>query len=106
MTDETTPFNPSDHFLYEEDKTKARTYYQIESARLRHDDWDDVINNCKWTDKQTTQVETYEGDAAELAYDLAKDASIPTAEEIYDGDGGPAPEPADPNSPEALYDGA
>ena len=105
MANETPPFNPRDNFYFtDEEAVKVRTHYQIESARLRHDDWDDVVNNHKWTDEQTTEVETYEGDAAQLAYDVAKEASTPTAEEMYDGPG-PAPEPADPNSPEAIYDG-
>ena len=105
MANETPPFNPGDYFT-DDEAVKVRTHYQIESARLRHDDWDERLNSHKWTNEQTTQVETHEGDAAEFAYNLAKDASTVSAEQLYDGDGGPAPEPADPDSPEAIYDGA
>jgi len=92
-------------FYDDADQVKIRTQITADNARSRHDDWDATVTGHKWTEEQKQEVEFHEGDAAELAYTIAKDASTVSAEQLYDGDGGPAPEPADPDSPEALYDG-
>ena len=101
MANDTLPFDPGAYFT-DDEAAKVRTYYQVEAARSRNEDWDPVVNGHKWTDGQIEQVETYEGDAAQLAYDLAKEALTPTAEEIYDSDAPPVTAP-EPGSAEDLY---
>ena len=89
-------------FYDDADQVKIRTQITADNARSRHDDWDATVTGHKWTEEQKQEVEFHEGDAAEFAYNLAKEASTLTAEQIYDADAPPATAP-EKGSAEDIY---
>ena len=72
-------------------------------ARTRHEDYDAVVRDFNYSDEQVEDYLSGKVDPAERAYQIAKEASRLSAEDIFDRNAESA-EP-DPNSLDAIFDG-
>ena len=104
MTEETT-VNLGD-FLSEKDVLQHDYAVLEECAARRHVDYDEVIDAFKSkhqiTKEQAESILTDDVDPAEAYYQMAKASMTKSAEELYNGDGGPASE-SEPGSAEDIY---